>query len=200
MTAEKRPHHHGDLRAALIAAGVSLVRKGGPDALSIRKAAALAGVSHAAPAYHFPSLADLRTAVIAQGYREFTQSMETELAGASVSPRDRILAAGRGYLRFALASPGLFHLMFGGSSRDETSDELCTAADAAYDVLRRISAPIVPGAAGAEGNEMFVWSLVHGLASLTLAKSEGAADPEAAIALYEAILPDLRYRTDPAGA
>jgi len=199
MTLEKRPHHHGDLRAALITAGVELVRDGGPDALSIRKVAALAGVSHAAPAHHFRSLADLRMAVIAQGYRDFTHAMEDEIARAPTTPRDHILAAGRGYLTFALSNPGLFHLMFGGANRGEIDTEFCQASDAAYDVLRRVSAPIAPGTAGVEGNEMLVWSLVHGLASLMLAKDETPAPLDKAIALYEAILPDLTFRNNAPG-
>ncbi|MBL4556200.1 MAG: hypothetical protein JKP98_00110 [Rhodobacteraceae bacterium] len=43
MTARKSRHHHGNLRATLVAAGVVLVDRSGPDALSTRKLAAQAG-------------------------------------------------------------------------------------------------------------------------------------------------------------
>ena len=109
----KKPHHHGNLRAALIQAGLDLIQSEGPDALSIRKVAAMAGVSHAAPAHHFPSLAHLRTAVVAEGYRRFTASMEAAIAEADGTPRDVVLAACLGYLRFAWAYSGVFSLMFG---------------------------------------------------------------------------------------
>lgn len=194
MTVEKRSHHHGDLRAALISAGVDLIREGGPDALSIRKVAARAGVSHAAPAYHFPSLADLRTAVVAQGYRDFTVAMETEIARSEGTPRGTLLAAGRGYLKFAQENPGLFHLMFGGSKRDHANEELSEAAEDAYAVLRRVCAPLKPGKAGEKGNELLVWSIVHGLASLALAERGPVTSEGDVCELYQAIFPDLPFR------
>ncbi|MEZ5727414.1 MAG: TetR/AcrR family transcriptional regulator [Burkholderiaceae bacterium] len=165
----KKPHHHGNLRAALIDAGVALIAEGGPEALSIRGVAARAGVSHAAPAHHFPSLAHLRGAIVAEGFRRFTQAMEEEIAAGSDAPRDRVVGAGRGYQRFARENPGLFHLMWGGNKcadDPEIDAELREAAGASFEVLRQVCAPITPGGAGAEGNELFVWALAHGLASL----------------------------------
>lgn len=196
MTREK-PHHHGNLRAALVAAGVALVEDGGAEALTIRKTAARAGVSHAAPAHHFPHLGDLRAAVIAEGYRRFRTMMEAEIARAPDTPRAAILAAGRGYIGFAMQHPGLFHLMFGGSAHDHKSPELIVAADAAYDVLRRISAPLAPGPAGATGNEILVWSIMHGFAGLVLANHGREGAPDDPLALFEQIFPDLPL-ADPA--
>ena len=201
--AEKKPHHHGNLRAALIEAGIALVAEGGPDALSIRQAAARAGVSHAAPAHHFPTLAHLRGALVAEGFRRFTQAMEAEIAAGPDTPRGRIVGSGRGYQRFARENPGLFHLMWGGNkcADDPAIDaELQEAAGAAFAVLRRVCAPIVPGEAGAEGNELFVWALAHGLASLTLAGFATELVPGSAEARFEKILPALRFAQPPAGA
>ena len=62
---QKKQHHHGNLREALITAGVGLLNEGGLSALTLRKCAARAGVSHAAPAYHFKGLNGLLTAIAA---------------------------------------------------------------------------------------------------------------------------------------
>src|SRR6266487_3420785 len=48
-----KPYHHGDLRYALIQAGLELLSEGGAAALDLRKVARKAGVSHAAPYRHF---------------------------------------------------------------------------------------------------------------------------------------------------
>ncbi len=193
MSGGKR-HHHGDLRRALVAAGVDLVEEGGPDALSIRGAAARAGVSHAAPAHHFPSLAHLRTAVVAEGFRRFAREMEEEIARAPDTPRDRLLGACLGYVSFALGGPSLFQLMHGGSTVLVEDDDLAEARGAAYAVLRRVCAPLAPGPAGAEGAELLVWSLVHGYATLTLRYRGGpfqVADPHET---FRAIFPELPLR------
>ncbi|MCP5039259.1 MAG: TetR/AcrR family transcriptional regulator [Rhodobacteraceae bacterium] len=184
-------HHHGDLRAALIRAGTELIHEAGVEALTIRKVAAKAGVSHAAPAHHFRHLADLRAAIAAEGYRNLTKAMEEEIARAPEGPRNHILAAGRGYIAFARENPGLFHLMFAGPAYEFVSDELQEAADTAYDVLRRISAPLKPGPAGTEGNELLVWSIVHGFASLLLAHRDNVELHDNALELFSAMFPDL---------
>jgi AcrR family transcriptional regulator len=192
MTQGKRPHHHGNLRAALIAAGLDLVREGGPGALSIRKVAARAGVSHAAPAHHFANLAALRTAVAAAAHREFTATMEAAIAEAPPDdPQAAIVAAGIGYLRFARANPGLFHVMFGSDEIDPENAELRAAGAASYGVLARVCAPVAHGPEGAQGTETLVWSLAHGFAALMVGGKPELQDPAAAERIFRAIFPTL---------
>jgi AcrR family transcriptional regulator len=123
-------------------------------------------VSHAAPAHHFPSLVHLRTAVVAEGYRRFTASMEAAIAEATDTPRDAALGACFGYLRFARANPGLFDMMFGTKDCLYDDPDLREAADTSYAVLARISAPF----AGADpvDTELAIWSIIHGFASLAV--------------------------------
>ncbi len=61
----EKPHHHGNLREALIVAGIEILKEGGLPALTLRACAARAGVSHAAPAHHFDGLPGLVTAIAA---------------------------------------------------------------------------------------------------------------------------------------
>ncbi|MEC7762317.1 MAG: TetR/AcrR family transcriptional regulator [Pseudomonadota bacterium] len=186
---QKKSHHHGNLRATLVEAGVELVREGGPDALSIRKVAAQAGVSHAAPAHHFPSLAHLRTAVIAEGYRRFTQSMEDAIAAAPDTALDKALGACFGYLRFARAYPGLFTTMFGTYAHRVDDEDLCEASDGSYAVLARISAPFA-GANPVE-TELAIWSMVHGYASLAVGGHAMMADEAAAEHFFRSLFAKL---------
>lgn len=191
MNASKPHSRNGNLRSALIDAGIALIREGGPDALSIRKVAALAGVSHAAPAHYFPSLTHLRTAVAAEAHRRFTASMEDAISEAPAGPRDALIAATVGYTRFARENPGLFHVMFGGAPKNAADADLCAASDASYAVLARVCAPVAHGPAGPKGTETLVWSLAHGFSSLMLAGLEGLQDPDDAERLLAKIFPDL---------
>jgi len=194
-TVKKRTHHHGDLRAALIEAGVKLVNEHGADALSIRKVAAIAGVSHAAPAHHFASLAALRTAVIARGHLQFADMMREQIKLANKDdPRAVILAALKGYMDFAFESPSLFHLMFGGFEKFDDDEEFTRAAGLSFGVLSEICAPLLPGKAGEEGNQILVWSIIHGYVGIMLNRNSDQYEDADPAVLLELIFPDLPMR------
>jgi AcrR family transcriptional regulator len=73
-----KPHHHGNLREALINAGLLLLKEDGLDGLTLRRAAARAGVSHAAPAHHFSGKQGLVAAIAARGFLPLTEPTEAE--------------------------------------------------------------------------------------------------------------------------
>ena len=192
MLNKKNTHHHGDLRAALVQAGVDLIHEKGPDALSIRKVAALAGVSHAAPAHHFPTLIHLRTAIVAYGHAVFTQHMQNEMdAEPDKGSRPILLAAGRGYIKFVVANPALYHLMFGGYEINNQDQNFQKAAGKSNAILVHSSAPIIPGVTGDEGNQLLVWSIIHGFAGIMLNDTTGRIDKATAPQLLEKIFPVL---------
>ena len=53
QTARRPTYRHGDLRRALLDAGIALVREGGPPALVLREATRRAGVAPNAAYRHF---------------------------------------------------------------------------------------------------------------------------------------------------
>jgi len=174
MTTElAKPHHHGDLRRALVNAGMRLLAEGGLPALTLRACAARAGVSHAAPAHHFAGLPGLLAAIATEGYRLFTKAMLDERAKAADNPRARLEAICKGYLNFAAAHPALFNLMFGPTPMPEDNAEVGQVADAAYDVLVAGCAPFVPDGQEPIVTEMTIWSLVHGFALLLMYRNRG---------------------------
>src|SRR3954469_22890277 len=108
VSAEPRAtYRHGDLRAALLAAGLDLARDGGPDAVVLREATRRVGVSPNAAYRHFADRAALLAAVSDSAQGRVAARMEDELAAAAdlAEPasraRRRLRAVGRGYLRFA---------------------------------------------------------------------------------------------------
>lgn len=167
---ERKPHHHGNLREALIDAGIALLETGGLPALTLRAAAARAGVSHAAPAHHFKGKDGLLAAVAARGYATFTRCMEEDRAHAGPDPRERLVGICRGYLRFAEEHGALFELIFAtdfkAGTRDLSDPDLAAASEAAFAMLVETCAPFEPSPAGPLVKELTVWSCVHGFASL----------------------------------
>lgn len=167
MTSENRPHHHGNLREALIEAGLALLLESGIEGLTLRRAAARAGVSHAAPAHHFGGLTGLLTAVAARAFQIFTKSMITARDQSGPEPFDRLLGVCQGYMAFSQDKSGLFRLMFTTPGLDREDPDLSRESSAAYEVLRSACAPFASPAP--EELEVAVWSLVHGYATLGFA-------------------------------
>ena len=91
-------YHHGDLRAALVEAGLQMVAERGIEALSVAEAAKRAGVSAAAPYRHFPSRKAFLAAVATAAVREFDAEVRSALTADD--PIERMEATARTYVRF----------------------------------------------------------------------------------------------------
>jgi AcrR family transcriptional regulator len=139
--AGKTSYHHGNLRAALLDAALAILERDGLAGLTLRKVAAKARVSHAAPAHHFPTLKALETALATIAFERFRDSMAAARAGVPATPAAQINAAGDGYLAFARENPALFRLMFVEGQLDWSDAALKDAATASFQQLVEISAP-----------------------------------------------------------
>ncbi|MFD0484551.1 TetR/AcrR family transcriptional regulator [Kineococcus sp. GCM10028916] len=86
-------YHHGDLRAALVAAARALFAERGVTGVSIAEAARRSGVSGAAPYRHFSGRLDLLSAAATAAGRELHDEMQAALEepvpGGSVDPVTR---------------------------------------------------------------------------------------------------------------
>lgn len=190
----KKPHHHGNLRAALIEAGLEILRESGLAGLTLRGAAARAGVSHAAPAHHFDGLPGLMQALAAQGWAQFSDIMRQDRAAAPTTPRGQLLGICNGYLRFAHQEPALFALIFNTDIAILHSPEVEAESRIAYAILQEACAPFAPISPSEGSTELMVWSLVHGLACLQSAGHVGSTDLAQVQEYFAEILPQLPLR------
>jgi len=176
---ERSTYRHGDLRRALLEAGIQLARAGGPDAVVLREATRRAGVVPNAAYRHFASRWELLQAVRSAALSALARRMEAELArvprGASPADAARasLRAIGTAYLRFAQEETGLFHTAF--AMPDETRGEPISAKagnsgrnpfqllGAALD--RLVDAGVLPPERR-PGAEYLAWAAVRGLAML----------------------------------
>ncbi|WP_071675563.1 TetR/AcrR family transcriptional regulator [Nioella nitratireducens] len=185
----KTRHHHGNLRAALIEAGIDLLSEGGVEALTLRKCAARAGVSHAAPAHHFDGIDGLRVAIAEEGFLRFRKRMLDFADAGEQSPRGRLQGICKGYLAFAREDPALYDVIFSFRANSELIEQVQVNAAPAYQVLRDTCAPLVPPGTDPLVIETQVWSLVHGYALLNMTGRFGACTPpdDAVLALLDRI-------------
>jgi AcrR family transcriptional regulator len=168
---KRQNYHHGNLRAALIEAGIALLNEQGLPGLSLRAIAARVGVSHTAPKNHFGSLKGLLTAIATEGFRRHAAAMRKGVSDTSLGA-DRVRAALAGYVEFAEAHPALFEMMFSPLYCDYQDDALIAQARESYAVLEDVAATLAQGQDVPHSQlrtEMMLWSFAHGFASLRLA-------------------------------
>jgi AcrR family transcriptional regulator len=172
----ERKYHHGDLRRALIEAGLAILEEQGLDALSLRACAARAGVSHAAPKNHFDGLGGLLAAICAEGFRRHEAATRAALSGGG-SREERLLRVLEAYVAFARAHPALYRMMFSMPGIDRSGPEFGAAARGSFAVLMEICDGLDwPGAGAAPMGAnawVMVWSFLHGYADLTLTGAIG---------------------------
>jgi AcrR family transcriptional regulator len=172
-------YRHGDLRRALLTAGIELARGGGPDAVVLREATRRAGVVPNAAYRHFAGRSALLAAVRAAALAMLAVAMEAELA--KLDPRRppadfaraSLRAVGSAYLRFAQTETGLFRTAFSAPEENEISDDPAKAGHTGRnpfqllnDALDRLLAAGLLPPTRRPGAEYLAWSTVHGLAML----------------------------------
>ncbi|SMQ85960.1 transcriptional regulator, TetR family [Devosia lucknowensis] len=161
-TSSNSPYHHGNLRQALLEAGLIILEKQGEAGLGLRDLARAVGVSPAAPYRHFDSRAALLEALAVTGFQRFSARME---AVAATRPDNPMAAMGKTYVVFALQNANLFRLMFSPQLKKDARPGLAMASSAAFDTLRHV----VGGDVGAGRiKALAAWAKVHGLAVLLL--------------------------------
>jgi AcrR family transcriptional regulator len=168
------PYHHGNLREALVEAGVELAAEQGSEAVVLREVARRVGVSHNAAYRHFADRNALLLAVSARAMSTFGQLMADRIDAAATgsgaaAALARLEACGRAYVEFAVTQPGLFRIAcawsLGAVEPDSDIDHPYTQLSQRLDELVTVGA-ITP--ARRKNAEIAAWSAVHGFAMLIL--------------------------------
>ena len=165
-----KTYHHGNLRDSLLQAAETVLALRGVQGITLRDVAKTAGVSHAAPYHHFPSLNDLFAAVAQRGFDDLGDHMAQ--AAAHTDTYERLLQISQAYVQCAQAHPARFRLMFAPQltqSRDHPA--LLAASQRAFGILLAAANAHDP----ANGPQLALcgWSLSHGMANLMI---DGAFD------------------------
>jgi AcrR family transcriptional regulator len=172
----RRTYHHGDLRQALLDAGIALARHGGPDAVVLREATRRAGVVPNAAYRHFASRHALLQAVRSAALAALAVAMEKQLARSrDTGPSVSLRAFGTAYLRFALSEPGLFRTAFAVPGDPDTAGSPAKSGRSGLNPFQLLGVALDRMVEGGvlppqrrPGAEHLAWSAVHGLAMLVL--------------------------------
>ncbi|WEK42255.1 MAG: WHG domain-containing protein [Candidatus Sphingomonas colombiensis] len=158
-----RTYHHGDLRAALVTAGLGLIEEQSADDLSLRELARRVGVSATAVYRHFPDKAALMAALAREALERLAaaQRAASERAGGGMAGFE---ATGAAYVRFARDNPGLFRLVFAHPAPQGMREK----DDDAMAMLQAAAVALAPAGTDPAAFALGAWSLAHGLAMLML--------------------------------
>ncbi len=188
MTEAKTGYHHGDLRAALIDAGLQLTRAGGPDALTIREATRRVGVSPNAVYRHFVDREALLSAVATAIQSRMAARMRISVRRRG--PTEQLRAVGIGYIKFALDEPGWFAVAFFGADQSNGT----ASAPPYLALVEALDAMVEAGTLSPDrrdGAEWPCWSAVHGFAELVLHGPLRNASRRSVDALAERTVDDI---------
>lgn len=174
QAAPARRYHHGDLRNALVEAGLKLLESRAPDSaqddLGLREVAREVGVSATAIYRHFPDKQALKAALAAAGLAQLAQRQQQASAQAGGGAAG-FLASGLSYVHFAAEHPVLFRLVFSlaqpADLLDAPPDQVSAAMRGLREDIARLLPPSGP-AARRKATALHAWALVHGLAMLVL--------------------------------
>ena len=165
-----RPYHHGNLRRALLDEALATIRAEGVEGLTLREIGARLGVSRTALYRHFADKRALLAAVATEGFRTLRQRL---VAAWEEGGHDRAAfeSMGVAYVRFAVANPAHYRVMFGGfvdpkACQPDLTAEAAGAFQALVDALAALQRDAIMRAEDTVKMARFVWAVVHGVAML----------------------------------
>jgi AcrR family transcriptional regulator len=169
----KKQYHHGDLKNALVQAGMEILSEAGAEALSLRKVASRAGVSHAAPYAHFSDKQGLIAAISTEGFRQLYKRIRAAIETNSGDPASRLVEAAGAYIQFAQENQALFKVMFSGIlEKEAVYPDFVQISQQNFQQLVSLVRDCQQAGLLRPGPEnvlaLSVWSLVHGLVALLL--------------------------------
>lgn len=204
----RNPRGEGErLRGEIIDAAVEVLSSLGPDdPFSLRAVAKAAKIAAPSVYIHFADRNALLLAVLERLFAEqvaVRAKAEEQAAAAGGGPWERLLARARASVRFGLAHPGHFKVLFEGRAVSRLDDPGIAGFGRPLllrniELIRRI--PALPGRVSddPERLSLLVWSGLHGVVSLRINKPtlEWPPGEELAEQITRAIIrPRLRKTT-----
>jgi len=173
-----KSYHHGNLRNSLIEAGIELINQEGAKQLSLRKVAALCGVSQAAPYSHFQNKEDLLEAMRDYVMGQFMELLENTVRSCqNQNDPSLLIQIGKSYVMFFIKNPQYFPFLFSQHCMEVylSLDDDGTNNFPPFQLLKTYAVPIL-GDLGIpkekiEDAIISMWATVHGLASIATMKN-----------------------------
>ncbi|HEY6531757.1 MAG TPA: TetR/AcrR family transcriptional regulator [Acidimicrobiales bacterium] len=172
MTLDRRRTRSTDVEELLLKAALHLLEQEGPEAVTVRRVAASAGVAPMGVYNHFDGKNGLIDAVFQLGFATLTEEMGTFAAIADT--REALRQGFRRYRRLALDHPRTYEVMFLRAVPGfEPSEESKATARESFEALVHAVGRAMEDGVLAEGDPgsvaQLLWAACHGAVALEIA-------------------------------
>lgn len=186
MKQARHPDEIETVRAQILDTTLKLMAEQGFHAITVRKLADRVGMTAPNLYNYFANKNELYVALMLAGFERLLAYLEQALAGAA-DPEERVYSAMKAYLAFALGNPHHYQLMFSsdtpkykefdGTDLEHLSlqqhEQSMKLAGLGERLLRDLSSSTGRGHGSDAVRDMLatIWSLLHGMATLTLSQN-----------------------------
>lgn len=164
-----KSYHHGDLRNALIEAGVKMLAEEGEQNFSMRKLARAAGVSHNAPYMHFADKEALLVAIAEEGFTLLSLAVSEAIEQGEDNWNASLKKCCWAYVQFALAHPSHLNLMFYPYNAEKYPGYYKVSTNTLKLLWEFVEAGQEAGLVKAGDSKVLatlIWSLMHGVSTI----------------------------------
>ena len=180
MARSSGTYHHGNLKSALILAGLDILKTEGIHRLTLRAVARKAKVSHAAPYSHFSGKQDLLANIAIEGFKKLKTALTGNSAYRNIKGKQDLLDFAWQYLTFVLQNPGFYKVMFGELIHPSEHEELGRISMETFHLLIETIQSAQNNMVVQEGDPyefaLSAWTAIHGMADLLLSSVIPAPD------------------------
>jgi AcrR family transcriptional regulator len=171
---------------ALLDAADDVLEKEGPDALSVRRIATVAGVAPMGVYNHFDSKFGIVDALFMRGFQRLEAAMGN--LDEVPDPLEALREGGRRYRALALAHPMMYQVMFlravaGFEPSDQAMEVATQAFERLVSTVRRAAAAGLIEAPSPTLTAQLIWSSLHGWMSLEISEIGFVEDQSAGFTL-----------------
>ncbi len=168
----QRNHRSADTEVTILEMARDLLAEGGLERLSMRAVAQRAGVSATAIYHYFTNKQELVERVVELGFHRFDEHLQMSIAAHPAGSLERLTALGEAYIQFALDNRQHFQVIFNiETTHPKAIEDL--PGHGGYNLLNSCVVDAMASGAIKPGDpdliSLYLWSLVHGVVTLTMA-------------------------------
>lgn len=168
---DKEHYHHGDLKKEMIQRGIQLLNEAGYNGFSLRKIAAMCGVTHSAPYKHFKSKNELIEAIVQEVSGSFKAALEEAVQMYPDDIENQIIELGKCYVRFMVENPDYMRFIFINPSQKQINMiHECGGSTEPYRIFKESALHYLEWLKTNPQDQavdiLTMWSLVHGYSML----------------------------------
>lgn len=167
-------YHHGTLKEEMIEKGLILINNEGTKGFSLRKVAAMCGVSHTAPYKHFKNKEELMEAISNRVLKSFSECL-MQAVETSKNEHTGMAGVGKAYVKFMLENKEHFRFIFFSEYKVNVKlegDQFIYKAGNPFEVFCNSATAylehFIKDRKQINYTILSMWSIVHGISTLVI--------------------------------